>query len=79
MVVRFASPLQVVASLTHSSADYWESLDGPDSGVGADNWYRHGGSGADAYLSPDQDHLTVSVADQRVYDAETPSEAELAS
>jgi hypothetical protein len=57
----FASPLEVLASVTHTSADDWESLDGPDSGVGVDYWYRHRGSGAEAYLSRDQDHLTISV------------------
>ena len=31
-----ASPLEVLASVTHTSADDWESLDGPDSGVGVD-------------------------------------------
>ena len=74
-----ASPLEVLASVTHTSADDWESLDGPDSGVGVDYWYRHRGTGKEAYLNLDQDHLTISVGDQRVYDAELPGEAELAS
>ena len=73
----FASPLEVLASVTHTSADDWESLDGPDSGVGVDYWCRHRGTGKEAYLNLDQDHLTVSVGDQRLYDAGLPTEAEL--
>jgi len=75
----FASPLEVLASVTHTSADDWESLDGPDSGVGVDYWYRHRGTAKEAYLNLDQYHLTISVAGQRVYDAELPDEAELAA
>jgi hypothetical protein len=74
-----ASPLEVLASVTNTSADDWESLDGPDSGVGVDYWYRHSGTGQEAYLNLDQDHLTISVGDQRIYDAEIPTETELAS
>ena len=76
---QFASPLQVLALATHTSADDWESLDGPDSGVGVDYWYRHRDTGKEAYLNLDQYHLTISVAGQPIYDAEIPDEAELAS
>ena len=68
-----ASPLEVLASVTHTSADDGESLDGPDSGVGIDYWYRHRGSGAEAYLNRDQDHLTISVDGEKLYDAEIPA------
>lgn len=79
MLDQFASPLEVLASVTHTSADDWEDLDGPESGVGVDYWYRHRGIGEEAYLNRDQDHLTISVAGQRVYDAEIPSEVGLTS
>ncbi|MGO8925668.1 MAG: hypothetical protein ACLQU3_02055 [Limisphaerales bacterium] len=69
-----ASPLEVLASVTHTSADDWESLDGPDSGVGVDYWYRHRGSGAEAYLNRDQDHLSISVAGEKLSGAEVPAE-----
>ena len=68
-----ASPLEVLATVTHTSADDWESLDGPDSGVGVDYWYRHRGSGAEAYLNLDQDYLTISVDGAKLYDAEVPT------
>jgi hypothetical protein len=75
----FASPLEVLASVTRTSAGDWETLDGPDSGVGVDYWYRHRGTGQEAYLNLDQSHLTISVGDNQVYDADLPTEAELAS
>jgi hypothetical protein len=73
------SPLEVLVTVTHTSAEDWGSLDGPDSGVGVDYWYRHRGTGQEAYLNLDQDHLTISVAGERVYDDEIPDETELAS
>ena len=69
----YASPLEVLTSVTHTSADGWESLDGPDSGVGVDYWYRHRGTGKEAYLNLDQDHLTISVDGENLYDAEIPA------
>jgi hypothetical protein len=68
-----ASPLEVLASVTHTSAEDWESLDGPDSGVGVDYWYRHRGTGKEAYLNRDQEHLTISVDGDKLYDAEVPA------
>jgi hypothetical protein len=67
------SPLEVLASVTHTSADDWESLDGPASGVGVDYWYRHRDTGKEAYLNLDQDHLTISVDGDKLYDAEVPA------
>ena len=66
----FASPLEVLASVTHTSSEDWESLDGPDSGVGVDYWYRNRGTGAEAYLNRDQDHLNISVDGEKLYNAE---------
>ncbi len=68
------SPLEILASVTRTSADDWEALAGPDSGVDVDYWYRHRGSGAEAYLNLDQDHLTISVGGEKLYDAEVPAE-----
>ena len=42
---QFVAPLEVLASVTQSSIDDWEALDGPDSGVGVDYWYRYRGTG----------------------------------
>jgi len=76
---QFVAPLEVLASVTQTLVDDWEDLGGPDSGVGVDYWYRQRSTGKEAYLNLDQDHLTISVGDQRVYDAEIPTEAELTS
>jgi hypothetical protein len=56
-----SSILQKLAFLTNTHEDDWEYLDGPDSGVGVDYWFRHRTTGAEAYANLDQDHLTVSV------------------
>ncbi len=77
MADSITSPLSVLASVTRSSVDDWKDLDGPDSGVGVDYWYRHRQTGAEAYLNLDQDHLTISVDDERVFDGELPAEADL--
>ena len=69
----FASPLEILASVTNTSADDWESLDGSDSGVGVDYWYRHRGTSNEVYPNLDQDHLTISVDGQKLYDAEVPA------
>ena len=68
----FASPLEVLASVTQTSPDDWESLDGPDSGLGVDYWYRLRGPGKEAYLNLDQYHLTMSFDGEQVYNAEAP-------
>lgn len=60
--------LEKLADVTGTLAKDWEDLDGPDSGVGVDYWYRHRTSGAEAYINLDQDHLMISVDDERVYD-----------
>ena len=70
MRTELPSPLQVLASVTGTVCEDWEDLDGPDSGVGVDYRYRHRGSGAEAYLNLDQDYLTVSVNDERLFAGE---------
>ena len=64
-----SSILQKLAILTYTREDDWEALDGPDSGVGVDYWFRHRTTGAEAYANLDQDHLTISVEGERVFDA----------
>ena len=40
MLTTQPSVLETLAPATNTSADDWEDLDGPDSGVGVDSWYR---------------------------------------
>src|ERR1035437_9741401 len=70
---QFATPVEVLASVTHTSSEDWESLDGTDSGVGVDYWYRNRGTGVEAYLNRDQDHLNISVDGEKLYYAEVPA------
>ncbi len=65
---KLASPLEILASVTGTVDSEWEVLAGPDSGAGVDFWYRHGPSGKEAYLNRDQDHLTISVNGEKLYD-----------
>ena len=62
------SPVDILASVTGTRARDWQSLDGPDSRVGVDYWYRNRKRGQEAYLNLDQDYLTISVNGERVYD-----------
>jgi len=64
-----STPLEVPASVTGTVETDWEILDGSDSGVGVDFWYRHRGSRAEAYLNPDQVRPTNSVNDKTVCDS----------
>ena len=61
------SPVDILASVTGTRARDWQSLDGPDSRVGVDYWFRNRKTGQEAYLNLDQDYLTISVDGERVY------------
>jgi hypothetical protein len=60
--------LEHLAAATNTSANDWDHIDGPDSGVGIDHWFRHRRTGAEAYANLDQDHLTISVEGVPVFD-----------
>ncbi len=62
------SILEKLAAVTDTSAKEWEALDGPDSRVGVDYWYRHRKTGAEAYVNLDQEYLTISVDGEKVFD-----------
>jgi len=44
---------------TGTSANDWEFMDGPDSGVGVDYWLRHKPTGKETYVNDDQGSVTV--------------------
>ena len=62
------SVVEVLASVTDSMVKDWEDMDGPDSGVGVDFWFRNRKSGAEAYVNLDQGHLTISLDGEKIYD-----------
>ena len=41
MLATELSVVEVLASATGSEVDDWQSLDGPESGVGVDYWFRN--------------------------------------
>lgn len=46
--------LKFLCQETDTKPNQWEELDGPESGVGVEYWYRHKKSGQEAYLCIDQ-------------------------
>jgi len=46
----------------------WKEVNGPDSGVGLDYWYRAGGH--DAYVNVDQGVMTVSIDKEVVFEGD---------
>lgn len=47
---------------TNTNAEDWESMDGPETGVGIERWYRHK-DGKEAYTVDDQGSFTIEVTD----------------
>ncbi len=39
----------------------WEEIDGPDSGVGVDHWFRNNKTNEEAYVNDDQGFISVST------------------
>jgi hypothetical protein len=62
------SVVEIVASVTGRTAEDWDYLDEPGSGVGADYRFRHRSTGAEPYANLDQHPLTISVDGERLYD-----------
>jgi hypothetical protein len=50
---------------TDTEADEWESMDGPQTGVGTEYWYRHIYDGREAYVVDDQGAITIEVSDPK--------------
>lgn len=53
------SPLRTLCDATATGPDDWIAIDGPESGVGVDYWYRNKSTGAEAYVNDDQGHITI--------------------
>lgn len=67
MPINQLSIREQLAAATNTSSKYWEDLDGPDSGVGVDYWFRDRRTGAEAYVNVDQNHLTICVEGEIVF------------
>jgi hypothetical protein len=54
------SAIQFLCGETLTSESDWEEMDGPDSGVGIDYWYRNVETGDEVYVNEDQGEYTLS-------------------
>lgn len=52
--------------LTKLFGGKWEEIDGPDSGVGIDHWFRNE-QGEEAYINDDQSFLTIQKDGETVW------------
>jgi len=48
---------------TGTTEDDWEDMDGLETGVGVESWFRHVSDGREAYCVEDQGEITVSVSE----------------
>lgn len=53
--------LEKLCEYTNTKKSDWEELDGPESGVGIERWFKHKKTGEEAYLCDDQGDLTISI------------------
>ena len=54
------SVMQTLCAQTDSIPADWECLDGPETGVGSEQWYVHR-DGREAYTCNDQGHIAIEV------------------
>jgi len=52
--------LEALCKQTGTTPDEWEAIDGPETGVGVEYWFRHG-DGREAYVCDDQGEIRVDV------------------
>ena len=53
--------IEALSRETDTPIKDWEEIDGPDSGVGVDHWFRNKETGREAYVNEDQGEFTVSA------------------
>jgi hypothetical protein len=53
---------QYLAERTHAQQTDWELIDGPESGVGIERWYRNIKTGQEAYAVDNNGAISVSFA-----------------
>lgn len=54
----------MLADMTGTSADEWESGEGPDTRCGVDHYYYHEVLGMDARINDDQGMLDITILDE---------------
>ncbi len=63
-----------IANLTGTAPADWAETDGPDSGVGVGYWYVHQRRNLTAYVSNDQQYISIEVSE---HDGDTIASAEI--
>ncbi len=56
---------QKIAKETGTKVTDWELIDGPDSGVGCDYYFRHRITHEEVYVNNDQGWVTISYPDSQ--------------
>lgn len=55
---------KAIAELTDTAYYDWDYIDGPETGVGIEQWFRNKHTGQEAYVCDDQGVLTVSLSEK---------------
>lgn len=55
------SILRELCEQTGTKKKDWESIDGPETGVGVELWFRNKKTGEEAYCCDDQGSITIEV------------------
>ncbi len=66
--------IEAIADLTGTAPADWVDADGPDSHVGVSYWYVHQTRNLTAYVSDDQQHISIQVSE---HDGDTIASAEI--
>ncbi|RVT90306.1 hypothetical protein [Sphingomonas crocodyli] len=53
--------IAAIADLTDTARSEWSDVDGPQSGVGESYWYIHEARGLTAYVSNDQQFVSLEI------------------
>ena len=56
------SILRELCKQTGTKSKDWEELDGPETGVGVERWFRNKKTGEEAYCCDDQGDITISIS-----------------
>lgn len=56
------SALEALCQETGTTPEDWNSMDGPETGVGVERWYVHTADGREAYTVDDQGSFTIEVS-----------------
>lgn len=53
--------LSTIVAMSGTAESDWEPMDGPESGVGVEEWYVNEKAGLQAYVCDDQGNITAEI------------------